>query len=181
MPKIVDHAKYRREIVERATPIFSENGYSGLGMRQIADQLGMSKSALYHYFPSKDELFTACTEFVFARDEALTAANPEDTTPRQKAKALMGLIAVLEKDFQGEAYLVLDYIRGKTPRDVARDKNMKLANQRSLEMTATIVGEDDAPRVFAFVLGLLMQRLFDGQKTPLTDIERWLLEFLQDH
>jgi TetR/AcrR family transcriptional regulator, transcriptional repressor of aconitase len=181
MPKIVDHAKYRREIVERATPVFSAHGFNGLGMRQIAQELGMSKSALYHYFPSKDELFAACTEFVFARDEELNAANPNDATPREKTKALMGLVAVLEKDFQGEAFLVLDYIRGKTPRDVARDKNMKLANQRSLEMTAAIVGKDDAPRVLAFVLGLLMQRLFDGQKTPLADIERWMLEFLQDH
>lgn len=178
MPKIVDHAKYRREIVERATPIFSKNGYSGLGMRQIADQLGMSKSALYHYFPSKDELFAACTEFVFTRDEALTAANPKDTTLREKAKALVGLIAVLEKDFQGEAYLVLDYIRGKTPRDVARDRNMKLANQRSLEMVAAIVGDEDAPRVLALVLGALMQRLFDGQKTPLSEIEKWIVELL---
>ncbi len=181
MPKIVDHAKYRREIVERATPIFSENGYSGLGMRQIAQELGMSKSALYHYFPSKDELFTACTEFVFSRDDELNAANPNDATPQEKTKALMGLVAVLEKEFQGEAFLVLDYIRGKTPRDVARDKNMKLANQRSLEMAAAIVGKDDAPKVFAFVLGALMQRLLDGQKTPLAEIEKWMLELLEDH
>jgi TetR/AcrR family transcriptional regulator, transcriptional repressor of aconitase len=176
MPKIVDHAKYRREIVVKATPIFSTHGFNGLGMRQIAAELGMSKSALYHYFPSKELLFAACTEFVFERDDTLAPADPKAATPREKVKALMGLFAELEKDFQSEAFLVLDYIRGKTPRDVARDQSMNLANQRYLEMTGAIVGSEDAARVFTFLLGALTQRLFDGRKTRLVDIEAWLTE-----
>ena len=64
MPKIVDHDAYRRELVEKATQLFSGHGFSGLGMRQIANELGISKSALYHYFPSKELLFSACTEYV---------------------------------------------------------------------------------------------------------------------
>ncbi len=64
MPKIVDREAYRSELIAKAVDIFSEHGLNGLGMRGIAEALGVSKSALYHYFSSKEELFTACTEFV---------------------------------------------------------------------------------------------------------------------
>ncbi len=62
MPKIVDHDKKREEIALKATGIFLEFGYKNLGMRQLCEQLGMSKSAVYHYYKSKDELFKAATE-----------------------------------------------------------------------------------------------------------------------
>ena len=164
MPKIVDHEKYRRSIVEKATPVFSAHGFSGLGMRQIAQELGMSKSALYHYFPSKDELFAACTEFVVERDGALVEADMTDATAREKTAVLMEVF--------GE---------GKTHREIARDKNMKLASKRYLEMIAAIVGKADAAKVLTFMLGALMQRLFDGRRTRLSDIELWLREILETH
>ena len=33
-------------------------------MRKVAAYLGLSKSALYHYFPTKEHLFLACTRQV---------------------------------------------------------------------------------------------------------------------
>lgn len=176
MPKIVDHEEYRRTIVEKATPVFSSHGFSGLGMRQIAQELGMSKSALYHYFPSKDELFAACTEFVVERDGALVEADMTAATTREKTAVLMEVFGEIERGFQGEAFLLLDYMRGKSHREVARDKNMKLANKRYLEMIAAIVGKADAAKVLTFMLGALMQRLLDGRRTRLSDIELWLRE-----
>jgi AcrR family transcriptional regulator len=181
MPKIVDHEKYRRSIVEKAAPVFSAHGFSGLGMRQIAQELGMSKSALYHYFPSKDELFAACTEFVVERDGALVETDMTDATAHEKTAVLMEMFGEIEKGFQGEAFLLLDYMRGKAHREIARDKNMKLANKRYLEMIAAIVGKADAAKVLTFMLGALMQRLFDGRRTRLSDIELWLRETLETH
>ncbi len=181
MPKIVDHAAYRREIVEKATPVFSKHGFNGLGMRQIAQEIGMSKSALYHYFPSKEELFSACTVFVIERDGGLMPADMGNATAQEKASALMTVLMELEKNFQGEAFLLMDYLRGMSHRDVARDKNMKLANKQYLEMTVEIVGKEAAPKVLVFILGALMQRLLDGRKTSLSDIETWIGELLHDH
>ncbi len=179
MPKIVDRDKLRREIVAKATPVFSEFGYSGLGMRQIADHLGMSKSALYHYFPSKEDLFAACTAFVVERDGAAIPGGSEAGTSEQKAAALINLFAEIEKNFQGEMYLLMDYIRGKSPSSVARDKNMKLANERYLDLVAGIVGKDAASHVLIIALGGLLQRLFDGRKTRLEDIEDWLVDAIK--
>ena len=59
MPKIVDHDKRRLEILNSAVSLFASSGYHGVSVRQIAKSIGMTTGMLYHYFPSKPELFTA--------------------------------------------------------------------------------------------------------------------------
>ena len=59
MPKIVDHDKRRLEILDSAFSLFASSGYHGVSVRQIAKSIGMTTGMLYHYFPSKPELFTA--------------------------------------------------------------------------------------------------------------------------
>eukprot|EP00439_Symbiodinium_sp_Y106_P089035 s1_g1571.t1 len=149
-------------------------------MRQIANELGISKSALYHYFPSKELLFSACTEFVVDRDGALISTDLQTASPSEKAANLMAVFKEVEKGFQGEAFLLMDYLKGKSPSDIARDKNMKLANKRYLEMTAAIVGPEFAAQVLTTMLGAWIQRLFDGRKTSLKEIERWLQAILEN-
>lgn len=51
----------RAEIVTAATEIFAEKGYSNVGMRDIADAVGIRGASLYHHFASKEEiLFAIC-------------------------------------------------------------------------------------------------------------------------
>jgi predicted transcriptional regulator len=59
MPKNVDHDAYRLELAQKAARLFSKQGFAGLGMRSIAKELGISKSALNHYFPTKKGLLLA--------------------------------------------------------------------------------------------------------------------------
>jgi AcrR family transcriptional regulator len=47
-------------IIEVATRIFSEKGYNGTSMREIAETLEITKAALYYHFPGKEEIFMAC-------------------------------------------------------------------------------------------------------------------------
>ncbi len=64
MPKVV--AEYKEEararILKAALRTFSEKGYHQTTMDDIAKRLGVSKGALYLYFPSKEELFRGCYE-----------------------------------------------------------------------------------------------------------------------
>jgi AcrR family transcriptional regulator len=46
----------RREISDCAVTLFIENGFNETSMRQIAEALGLGKSTLYDYFPSKDDI-----------------------------------------------------------------------------------------------------------------------------
>ncbi|ACU75406.1 transcriptional regulator, TetR family [Catenulispora acidiphila DSM 44928] len=46
----------RRRILDSATEVFAEHGYSGASMRDIAERLGITKAGLYYHFASKEEL-----------------------------------------------------------------------------------------------------------------------------
>lgn len=49
----------RRLILDAALELFSEGGFAGTSMRQIARGVGVRESALYHHFPSKAAIFEA--------------------------------------------------------------------------------------------------------------------------
>src|SRR5262252_9106984 len=52
-------AELTREIKEEARRQLAEVGGNGLSLRAVARALGMVSSALYRYFPSRDDLLTA--------------------------------------------------------------------------------------------------------------------------
>lgn len=52
----------RRLLIEAGSAVFAEHAFEEISMRQIADAAGISKSLLYHYFPSKSELFKAAVK-----------------------------------------------------------------------------------------------------------------------
>ena len=45
-----------REIQSVVAPLFAYQGYHSTSMREIARELGMNQSSLYHYFRSKEEI-----------------------------------------------------------------------------------------------------------------------------
>lgn len=52
-------AELTREIKDAARRQLAEQGTSGLSLRAVARELGMVSSAIYRYFPSRDDLLTA--------------------------------------------------------------------------------------------------------------------------
>jgi AcrR family transcriptional regulator len=49
----------RDAIIQAATELFARQGFHGVGMRAIADAVGIRSSSLYHHFPSKVDLLRA--------------------------------------------------------------------------------------------------------------------------
>ncbi|MFN3691369.1 MAG: TetR/AcrR family transcriptional regulator [Fervidobacterium sp.] len=49
--------KTREKIIQAARKLFSEKGFDGVSMEDIAQASGVRKSLIYYYFPSKDVLF----------------------------------------------------------------------------------------------------------------------------
>ncbi|MFH8462650.1 TetR/AcrR family transcriptional regulator [Streptomyces sp. NPDC017991] len=64
-----------REILDAAERQIAESGPAALSLRAVARSLGMTVQALYHYFPSRDELVTALiTKAYEALGDAVQAA-----------------------------------------------------------------------------------------------------------
>lgn len=58
-PRAVDSAETRNNLLDGARRIFAKDGYGATTNRSIADAVGLTTAAIYHYFPSKAELFAA--------------------------------------------------------------------------------------------------------------------------
>lgn len=52
-------AELTREIIEVARKHLASDGAAGLSLRAVAREMGMVSSAVYRYFPSRDDLLTA--------------------------------------------------------------------------------------------------------------------------
>lgn len=65
MPKMYPgyRDEVRKKIVAKASALFMEKGFSATTMEDIAGQLGVTKAAIYQYYPSKVELFASVAEF----------------------------------------------------------------------------------------------------------------------
>jgi AcrR family transcriptional regulator len=70
MPKLVDHAQRRAEIVDATFRLVAREGLARATMRALASELGVANGAIGHYFKNQDELLWATYEEVFARSNA---------------------------------------------------------------------------------------------------------------
>ena len=58
-PKNADGQRTRQAILDAALDLFSEKGYFGTSLRDVAAAVGVRESAIYNYFAGKDALFDA--------------------------------------------------------------------------------------------------------------------------
>ncbi len=183
MPKNVDHDAYRLELAQKAALLFSKQGYAGLGMRSIAKELGISKSALYHYFPTKKQLFLACTEIVTEFDEiktTLTSNIPKNSTIEERVHALFDIMQKVEPNFPNELSLLVDYLRNRSSTEIASDKSRQLARNNYLNLISGLIGKNDSTPVLCLLFGTLLIRFLDGSTTDYKEVEEWLKKALQN-
>jgi AcrR family transcriptional regulator len=59
MPKISEErkAERREQILEGARRCFAEHGYEGATVVKLEREIGLSRGAIFNYFPSKEDLF----------------------------------------------------------------------------------------------------------------------------
>jgi AcrR family transcriptional regulator len=59
MPKISEERKTERreQILDGARRCFAENGYEGATVARLEKEIGLSRGAIFNYFPSKEDLF----------------------------------------------------------------------------------------------------------------------------
>jgi AcrR family transcriptional regulator len=82
----------RAGVVAVAGRLLGERGYEGMSLADVAAAAGLTKAALYHYFPrGKNELVLAVAEEVLARDGAELAATLAGASGvREKLEAVAG-------------------------------------------------------------------------------------------
>ncbi len=78
----------RSRILDAARRLFADRGYAGTSMRDLAEELGMTKAALYYHFPGKAQILLALVEPLLDELEALGGRDREDAV-----RGYVGLLA----------------------------------------------------------------------------------------
>ena len=60
----------RDKILDCAEQLFARRGFAGIGLAEVAEQVGLSKSSLFHHFSSKAQLYAAVMARILDRIEA---------------------------------------------------------------------------------------------------------------
>ena len=111
MPKIVDRQQYRKQLLTESFELFAEIGYGKITMRQLAQKLGISTGTLYHYFPSKEEMFIQLVEELAQRDISNFLLQAESVPPdiRSRVRAILDFTQENRDYFCKQLTIVMDY------------------------------------------------------------------------
>lgn len=77
------------EILERSAKLFAERGFAATSVQDIAEALGMSRPALYHYVSSKEEILERLIEGQIESTRAALAELSPDGTPEERLVAVV--------------------------------------------------------------------------------------------
>lgn len=92
----------REEILHSALRAFRDKGYHATTLADIADQLGVRKTALYHYFPDKEAILYAChRESLSELDRLLSEAQRLESGREQLAYAIREHVRVMTDTLEG--------------------------------------------------------------------------------
>jgi AcrR family transcriptional regulator len=79
----------RTRIQEIALRLFTEQGYEATSLREIAEELGVTKAALYYHFKTKDDIVASLVDLRLADIEELLAwARSRPKTPEMRRELI---------------------------------------------------------------------------------------------
>lgn len=106
-PGASEHVREKRrrrkqQILHAALRTFRDGGYHGTTLADIADRLGVRKTALYHYFPDKESILYAChRESLAELDRLIREARRLTTAREQLESAIREHVRVMTDTLEG--------------------------------------------------------------------------------
>lgn len=122
----------QQTVLRIAVDAFNQHGYEATSMGLLADKLGISKSAIYHHVPSKEDLLRLALEEALGGLEGLLKLDGASTGPADARLEFVvrGTIDVLVRKLPFVTLLLR--LRGNT--EMERDA---LARRRAFDRTIT--------------------------------------------
>lgn len=185
MPKLVDHASYRKQLLAQCFDLFARRGYGALTMREIAAALEVSTGTLYHYFPTKEALFQQLVEEVTRRTvfEA-TARIQSHATLEERLLALFRFLEDHEMDLRKQLLVTLDYYQHRNLYGSDAGAILQAGADLYRQAIRDDVGLPDPATVFLLqcqIHGLLVLRMLHNIETPFGEQARPFVDLLVGH
>jgi AcrR family transcriptional regulator len=81
----VQRSAAQHRVLDAALTLIADHGVGGTSLQMIADEIGVTKAAVYHQFRTKEEIVIALTERELGRlDDALEAAEVQESRPQAR-------------------------------------------------------------------------------------------------
>jgi AcrR family transcriptional regulator len=141
----------RRQLLEAGAKVFTERSYDDASMAEVAREAGISKGLLYHYFPSKRDLFVATLEAAAAELRDITEPDPSKPVPEQLNAILDTYLAWIEEHADSYAKL----LEGATGSDDVRSYMAQMRAGTVDRILATLVKGGDPAAIRTAVHGFL--------------------------
>jgi AcrR family transcriptional regulator len=147
----LDVDERRRQLLVAGGRIFSDRPYDEVSMSDIAQEAGISKGLLYHYFPSKQALFRATLEAA-AGELAMQVAPDLSLPPRERvAQSIDAYLDWIEAHTRSYVRLIEDVGRVAETREL-----VGRVREDTAHMIASQAVRGDPPRALVTsVLGWL--------------------------
>lgn len=135
MPKIVDHTRRKRELIDSAWRVIARRGVTGATMRDIAAEAGFSNGALKPYFSTKHELLNATYSYVFERTNERVARVVRQRTGLAAVLAFGREVLPIDETRRDEARVVIAFWQ-----EAALDPVLARANSESMQVWREWIG-----------------------------------------
>ncbi|MQY27862.1 TetR/AcrR family transcriptional regulator [Nocardia aurantia] len=85
----------RQRFLDAAVALFVRHSFAGTSLQMVADELGVTKAAVYYHFRTRDQLLVAVMEPMLTRLREVIRAAEQQRTPRARAESMLAGYAAL--------------------------------------------------------------------------------------
>ena len=112
MATVVDHEQRRKSVLEHAFALFAESGYDGVTYQKIADRCGISRTSIYRYFRTKEEIFDYAVKRSTGKINAMLEKVMDriDWSPKEKIVRIMHITTRMLESNRLFLSVVLEYL-----------------------------------------------------------------------
>lgn len=176
----------REQVVDAAERLLTAKGHEGMSLQEVAEEAGLTKAALYHYFPDgKNQMILAVGHRMIDRDgAALQSVLARDGSLRDRLEAVTGW--ALGRDHQ-PSRMLREAARSLSPEEsgaiFARFVASHHAPIDALLQTGVASGElrpHDTGFTAWALLSLISEFGADADLLPVPDLARRIVELLWD-
>lgn len=87
------HEERRAQLLNAALAVFVRRGFAGTRMQEIAERAELSYGLVYHYFPSKEAIFSALVDLALGAAASLVGGLSRESGPERLASLVGFAIA----------------------------------------------------------------------------------------
>ncbi|MEV4068452.1 TetR/AcrR family transcriptional regulator [Nonomuraea fuscirosea] len=132
----------RTRIQEIALRLFTEQGYEATSLREIAEELGVTKAALYYHFKTKDDIVTSLVDKRLEElEELLEWVRSRPRTPEMRRE----LVTRYAESVRSERHLGISRFMERNQTALRDHPTLIRIRERMIELTSQISEPDATP------------------------------------